>query len=365
MPLNVRGQLCTNRQGLTLSIILPATNLHRWFAGEPRQLLDWFMDMPALRPWLNEGQSGAWSATLLRTGGMRDVPYLIEDGLAVGGAAAGLGIDFPVLNLTGPATATALLLSRAAVRIRADKRNFDRDALARHYLAPLQQTHFWRDVEFVQRWPGYLQRAHILFGHGLDLLLDSASVWARPRRWLPWKFFAWLRVLSRVSWSEWNELRNEFLQLGRVLRWRKVTPRPALARLLLDGALNAFRDLARRPRPHLPPHGTLRLHYRAADEQGRASAVPWLFRRWFERFRAVLAAAGSIFHANDDHSLSVRITRTFELLLRQINLFDLLAVVGFAFPVLILSTMLAVGRRSFRWIGRRSPSESQVGWGGG
>ncbi len=362
MPLNARGQLCTNRQGLTLSVVFPLTNVQRGCSGEPRQLLDWFVDMPALRPWLREGRRGAWTAALLRTGGMREVPYLIEDGLAVGGAAAGLGVDFPVLNLTGPATATGLLLSRAATRIRAEGRDFDRDSLTRHYLEPLQRTRYWRDMEYVQRWPGYLERTHVLFGHGLDLLLDSASVWARPRRWLPGKLFAWLLVLACVSWGRWNELRDETLQLARVLRWRQVSPRPALARLLFDGALNAFRDLARRPRPHLPPHGTLRLHYRSADEEGRASAVPWLFRRWFERFRPVLAAMGSIFHANGDKPLSVKLTGILELLLRQINLFDFLAVVGLVFPVAMAATILAAVSRLFRWNRRHPPGESFVGW---
>jgi flavin-dependent dehydrogenase/ferredoxin-like protein FixX len=362
MPLNVRGQLCTHRQGLLLSIVLPASNLQRWFRGEPRQLLDWFADMPALRRWLSDSQRGAWTAALLRTGGLRDVPYLIEDGLAIGGAAAGLGVDFPIMNLTGPAMATGMLLRRAAARIRAEGRGFDRDALARHYLGPLQQTRYWHDMEFAQRWPGYLERTSVLFGHWLDLLLDSASVWARPRRWLPRKFAAWLGVLARVSWRQWNELRDEILQVGRVLRLREVTPRPALARMLLDGALNAFRDLARRPRPHLPRCGTLRLHYHAAEEQGRASAVPWLFRRWFERFRPVLAAVGRIFHANDDSPLSVKLNRIFVLLLRQINLFDLLAVAGLAFPIALASTMLSGWRYIFRRKRKSSEKEGLVGW---
>jgi|GEM_PF-4285810 len=353
MPLNARGLLCTNRQGLTLSVIVPVTNLQRWFRGKPRQLLDWFVDMPALRPWLHEGRPGAWTAALLRTGGLRDVPYLIEDGLAIGGAAAGLGTDFPILNLTGPAIRTGVLFSRAATRIRAEGRNFDRDALAHHYLRPLQQTRFWRDMEFVQRWPGYLERAQVLFGHGLDLLLDSASVWTRTRRWLPWKLFAWLRILACVSWRQWDELRDELLQLGRALRLREVTPRPALARLLLDGALNAFRDLARQARPHLPPHGTLRLYYHAVDEEGQANATPWLLRRWFERFRPVLAAAGRIFHANDDSQLAAKCTRTFELLFRQINLFDILIIAGLAFPLAAASMMLAGWNYVFRWIYKR------------
>lgn len=360
MPLNARGFLCTNRQGLTLSLVLPAKHLQRGFLGQPRQLLDWFVDMPALRPWLRHGQRGLWTATLLRTGGLRDMPYLVEDGLVIGGAAAGLGVDFPFLNLMDPATATGVQLSRAAARIRAEGRGFDRDALVHHYLGPLQQSRYWRDMEFIQRWPGHLARTHVLFESGLDLLLDSASVWARARRWLPGKLFAWLRVLARVSWSQWNELRDEFIQLGRVLRLRKVTPRPALTRLLLDGALNAFRDLVRRPRPHVSPQGTLRLYYHAAAEEGRASAVPWLFRRWFERFRPVLAVAGSIFYANDDKTLSVKLTRTIELLLRQINLIDCLAVAALGFPIVMTSTAMNACRFLSRFLFRRSETEEEV-----
>jgi flavin-dependent dehydrogenase len=356
--LNARGLLCTNRQGVTLSVLLPAANLRRWFRGQPRQLLDWFVYMPALRPWLGEARRGAWTAALLRTGGLRDVPYLIEDGLVVGGAAAGLGVDFPLLNVMGPAVATGVLLSRAAARIRAEGGNFERDALARHYLSPLQQTRCWRDMEFAQRWPGYVERTHVLFGHGLDLLLDSASVWTRPRRWMLGKLGAWLRVLAGVSGGRWDELRNEILQLGRVLRVREAAPRPALARLLLDGTLNTFRDLVRRPRPHLPPHGTLHLFYHAAGEEGRASAAPWIFRRWFERFRPVLAAVGRLFYANDDSPLSAKWTHIIELLLRQLNLFDFVAVVGLAFPIALASMALAGASHIFRWMSRR-PAEKK------
>jgi flavin-dependent dehydrogenase len=355
---NARAMLCSNRQGLTLSVIVPIENLQRGFGGEPRQLLDWLADMPALRPWLGQGQRGAWTAALLRTGGMRDVPYLVEDGLVVGGAAAGLSVDFPILNWTGPATATGLLLSRAAVHIRNEGRSFDRAALMRHYLEPLQQTRYWSDAAFLQRWPTFLRKSHVFFDFGLDLTLDSFAAWARPRRWLPWKFLAWLGVLARVSWRQWNELRDDVIHLGRALRLREATPRPALARLLLDGALNAFRDLARRPRPHLPPSGALRLHYRSADEEGRASAVPWLFRRWFERFRPVLAAAARSLLDNGDMPLSAKLERTIDMLLRQINLFDLVAVAALAFPSALIGSALAVWFRIFHRIRRRTVKDA-------
>lgn len=352
--LNARGFVCTNRQSITLSVVLPAENLRQHFNGEPRQLLDWFADMPALRPWWREGRPGAWAVHLLRTGGLRDVPYLAEDGLAIGGAAAGLGIDFPVLNSTGPATFTGLLLSRAATRIRSAGAAFDREQLQRYYVEPLRQTRYWRDTEFLQRWPNYVKRTRVLFDHELDLLLDSASIWTRPRRWLPRKLLSWFRVLGRVRWAQWGEFADDAIERGHALRFREVIPRPAATRVLLDGALNAFRDLVCRPRPHLPPGGTLRMYYYSTDEEGTASAAPALVRRWFGRFEPVLASAAHIFYRNGDKPLSVKLTAMVELLVRQVNLMDLLAVVGLGFLAALGSTLLDACGWLFQRLRRRS-----------
>lgn len=348
--LNARGLVCTNRQSLTLSVLLPAANVKAHFGGQPRRLLDWFAEMPALRPWWREGKPGAWTAHLIRAGGLRDVPYLVEDGLVVGGAAAGLGVDCPVPNSTAPATATGLLLCRAATAIRREGGGFHREQLIRHYVEPLRQTRYWRDMEFLQRWPSYVRRTRVLFDQELDLLLDSAAVWARPRRWLPVKLLSWLLILGRVRWADWSRLRLDLIAAGRALRLRQVLPRPALARVLLDGALNAFRDLARRLRPDLPLSGSLSIHYSAEDvTKGKA---PLLLRRWFERFRPVLGSAAHILYRNDDIPLSTKMTTMVELLLRQINLLDLLAVAGLGFVTVLASTALdscaAVFRRLFR-----------------
>ena len=67
------------------------------------------------------------------------MPNLIDDGLAIGGAASAIGIDFPYPNFTGPATAMGLLIAQAARKIRDEGGTFTRDELQRHYLEPLQQ----------------------------------------------------------------------------------------------------------------------------------------------------------------------------------------------------------------------------------
>src|SRR5439155_18634462 len=156
--LNMGGFLYTSRQSLSLGLVLPADNLHEHFGGDPNLLMEWLEHLPALAPWLREGQRGVFGAKLIRGGGANDIPHLIDDGLAIGGAASAIGIDFPYPNFTGPATAMGLLLARVVRRIRAEGGGFTRDQLRRHYLEPLQRTHYWKDVEFLRRWPGYVKR---------------------------------------------------------------------------------------------------------------------------------------------------------------------------------------------------------------
>ena len=62
-----------------------------------------------------------------------------------------------------------LLIARAASRIRALGADFTRDNLRRHYLEPLQESHYWQDVEFLRNWPGYVKRTRTFFGRDLDV----------------------------------------------------------------------------------------------------------------------------------------------------------------------------------------------------
>src|SRR5262249_33281858 len=139
--LNMGGFVYTNRQSLSVGLVLPVEHLHQHFDGDPNLLIEWFERLPALEPWLQYGRRCVFGAKLIRGGGARDIPCLIDDGLAVGGAASAIGIDFPYPNFTGPATRMGLLLVQAARRIRDEKGEFTRQNLDRHYLQPLQRTH--------------------------------------------------------------------------------------------------------------------------------------------------------------------------------------------------------------------------------
>src|SRR5262249_40237908 len=124
--LNMGGFVYTNRHSLSVGLVLPADNLNGHFAGDPNLLLDWFENLPALQGGLREGKRSVFGAKLIRGGGFKDIPNLVDEGLAVGGAASAIGIDFPYPNFTGPATAMGLLLTRAACAIRAEGGRFTR-----------------------------------------------------------------------------------------------------------------------------------------------------------------------------------------------------------------------------------------------
>src|SRR5262249_17997754 len=216
--LNMGGFVYTNRQSLSVGLVLPADNLHENFAGDPNLLMEWFENLPALRPWLRGGKRGAFGAKIIRGGGAKDIPVLIDEGLAVGGAASAVGIDFPYPNFTGPATAMGLLLTQAAVQIRAAGGRFTRESLRRHYLEPLQRTHYWQDVDFLRRWPGYVKKTRVFFSQNIDLALGSAYIWSRPRKWSVTKWTQWLRmIMSVANPKQWPEIQEDFGHLNRAL----------------------------------------------------------------------------------------------------------------------------------------------------
>ena len=192
-----------------------------------------------------------FGAKIIRGGGAKDIPHLIDDGLAIGGAASAIGIDFPYPNFTGPATAMGLLLTQAACRIRAEGGRFTRENLRRHYLEPLQRTHYWQDVEFLRRWPGYVKRTQVFFDRNLDLALGTAYVWTRPRPLAVYQVdeLAPSHPGCGRPRTHWRAIRTDLRHLTRALHLRAVMSPPSLGRLLLDGTMNALRDLARARAP--------------------------------------------------------------------------------------------------------------------
>jgi alkylation response protein AidB-like acyl-CoA dehydrogenase/flavin-dependent dehydrogenase/electron transfer flavoprotein alpha subunit/electron transfer flavoprotein alpha/beta subunit/ferredoxin-like protein FixX len=344
--LNMGGFIYTNRQSLSVGLVLPADNLTEHFDGDPNLLIEWFENLPALQPWLERGRRGVFGAKIIRGGGVRDVPTLIDEGLAIGGAASAIGVDFPYPNFTGPATAMGLLLVQAARRIRGERTAFTREALRRHYLEPLRNTHYWKDVEFLRRWPGYVKRTHVFFDTNIDLTLGTAYVWTRPNRWFITKWTNWLRFVGQVvKPATWQDMGQDLRHLSRALRLREIAQRPELGKFLLDGTVNALRDIFGRPRADLPEAGTLRLHYRVAGNSEPSGLPPKPLRLWFSRFGPILAAAARSVYTNNTTPLAAKLPGMVKLLLHQVNVLDVVAVGAIALATGISASLMKLSDR--------------------
>jgi electron transfer flavoprotein-quinone oxidoreductase len=320
--LNMGGFLYTNRQSLSIGLVLPADNLHEHFDGDPNLLVQWFLTLPSLRPWFADHTPGPFGAKLIRGGGARDIPTLIDDGLAIGGAASSIGIDFPYPNFTGPATAMGLLLVQAACKIREEDGSYTTGELERHYLGPLRKTHYWKDVEFLREWPGYVKKTRVFFDKNIDLALGSAHLWTRPGPGLAARWKTWRRLLEELAGDEERALlREDAMHFGAALRLGDAVSRPSPWRLLLDGALNTARDWTGTPRP-LPAHGHMTFHYSVAGGAAPTGLPPAVVRRWFKRFAPALAAAARLVYSNDTTPLHRKLPAATRQLSRFVSLTD-------------------------------------------
>jgi len=347
--LNMGGFLYTNRQSLSIGLVLPLEHIGQHFEGDPNLLMEWFESLPDVRRWCHGGKRGVFGAKLIRGGGARDIPHLVGDGLVVGGAATAIGVDFPYPNYTGPATRMGLLLVEAAKAIRSAGGAYSESDLRQHYLLPLQKTRAWQDVEFLRRWPTYVERTQVFFGSQIDLALGAAYVWTRPWSWRRSRWLECTRLfLEHLGPSRWSVLRDDFRMLRKALRLKVVLGRPALGRFLLSGWLNAIRDLLGQPRAGLPAAGELVLLHHVGGDARAAGRPPWLVRRWLARFTPVLAAAACRVYENDEEPLESKLRGATQLLLDQVNILDVLA----AMAAGAMAALTAVGMLGYRWLRR-------------
>jgi alkylation response protein AidB-like acyl-CoA dehydrogenase/ferredoxin-like protein FixX len=181
--LNMGGFLYTNRDSLSVGLVMPLDLLAEHFSGDHTKLMAWFKTRSGLAPWLAGTRSIAYGTKLIRGGGLKEMPRIAEAGLAVGGAASGLGTDFPYPNYTGAATATGRIFAEAFRRITAESGgDFTRENLEKHYGDPVRRTRYYRDSEFLRDWPDYVENTKTFFDNQVDFGMATARAWMRPDR---------------------------------------------------------------------------------------------------------------------------------------------------------------------------------------
>jgi electron transfer flavoprotein-quinone oxidoreductase len=316
--LNMGGFLYTNKTSLSLGLVMSLDNLGREFGGDHNRLMEWFKGLPEVRRWTNNGRSVAYGAKIIRGGGFRDVPQLIDDGLAIGGAATGIGLDFPYPNFTGPATAMGRLFAHAVKEIRSTDNSFSRLRLEELYERPLRQTHYFRNVEFLEKWPHYIEHTRVFFGRAADLVTGSLYVASQPalgshqKLWQLAKFVR--ETLPLKHWGEfYRDLREQRIALG--------LNRTSKSSVVATPNQNETK-------------GQVRLDCRV-DTESRTQFL-WPLSRLFQKLPQLLLVSCDHVYRNDNTPLPVKLQNAMASTRRGIGLLDLLILAGFGALLLVL-----------------------------
>ncbi len=347
--LNVGGFLYTNRDSLSLGYVVPLENVKKHYRGDHDRLLEWMRGLPVLRELTADAALSSYGTKIIRSGGWRERPVLVEDGLAVGSAAAGLGVDIPFPNFTGPAAATGLYFGRAVKELLKQGRTLDRKNLTQAYLDPLRKSVYGRNAQHLAAWPNYFSRSRVLFGRTADILGGSA------------------RFLSLRSATE----------TGRFLRGHLLSPR-ALRESLSDtlrslGSLHLWKPLAKtllnpatllrwtgnllRTAPQ--PDSKLALIMKINGKDVEARSLPWPVGGMVRRFQPALGRVLSLIYANDGKPVEAKLNASIRIVLRELKLTDFIVLPAW----LLLLILVGIGTAlwdAFRYYALKTPAETML-----
>ena len=315
VPLNAGAFLYTNRESISLGLVMPLENLGEFKAPHHR-LMEWLKALPPLRPFLEGARTLGYGAKLIRGGGHLQRPRLVMDGLAVGGAAGGFGVDFPAPNYTGPATYCGWALTTAVRHLVDIGHGFDAASLEATYVATLRDSRYWKDEETLAHWPEFVATTRVFFDAQAAVL--PAAVDALTRRDGS-VVAARAAAEAAAGMAGLAAVREEGLKAARALQAQGGLVASALSALPLQ-ILNTF----------LPSRATRAAHdetviplYWGATREKRE--LPLALQARAPRLAAGLAAALFELYRNDATPLSQKFALARDAVLRRLTLGDLVA----------------------------------------
>lgn len=318
LHLNMGAFLYTNRDTLSVGYVVPLTNLARNFKGNHDDLLAFVTRMPGIAEYLEGAELSAFGTKLIRTGGLTQSPLLVEDGLAVGGSACGLGIDIPCPNFTGPASATGLYFAQAYRDLARVGSPFSAANLTALYLDRLRQSRYWKDADALSAWPRHMEHSRELFGASVDLvcgkvryLTASEPAW---RRW--WLLGRFMRTYYAPKMIQ--RLLGDGLKTATALRIGDAIGKAASLRTLGRWVTNSLT-------PRRKPDG-IRLEIRSGGQRKELRDLPWLVRGPLGRMLPPLSRALAAVYRNDETPLANRMRTALSELVSGVHLLDLLRV---------------------------------------
>jgi electron transfer flavoprotein-quinone oxidoreductase len=178
--LNATAFLYTNHDTLSLGLVLPLTHLARFGVADHAHLLQRVLRLPGINNLLDGAQQVAYGAKVIRAGGLAETPEWVRDGLAVGGGALGLGMEFPYPNFIGPAITSGIAFADAVLQLRTKGAAYTRAHLEEAYAERLRASADYANASLLRRWPAAIHKGGLLFQHLPALLGQLASAVTLP-----------------------------------------------------------------------------------------------------------------------------------------------------------------------------------------
>lgn len=331
--LNIGAFLYTNRDSVSFGYVVPLDNLRESYRGDHDRLLEWLRGLPYFHSVLDGASLSAYGAKLIRSGGVREQPILIENGLAVGGAATGLGIDLPYPNFTGPASASGMFFARAVRGLLKDGQPITADRLRENYLEPLQSSVYGLNAAFLSAWPDYLEKTRFFFGRSADLACGLSHFLSQPKgRWRQTARF----LRGYLTPKALRELLQDASGMMRASGLRSAFFRSLTPSLIGHWISSLFKSTGK-------ADPGFSIFIRSMNGQAvDLHKFPWPIRGWIGRLSPGLAEGMKNVYANDGRPLSEKFDKAVWSVLARLNLSDwiTLPVLGFFLACLVLESIL-------------------------
>lgn len=343
--LNIGGFLYTNRDSLSLGYVAPLEHIRDHYRGDHDRLFEWVKGLPYIRELTKDARLSAYGTKIIRSGGWRERPVLVQDGLAVGGASTGLGIDLPFPNYTGPAAASGLYLARAIKELLRQGKPLDARNLTAAYVDPLCESIYYGNAQFLSAWPTYFGKSSVLFGRTVDMVCGTA------------------RFLSERSLIETGRFLRSHLLTLRGIRESITDGVRAFGALglgwpLVKSALNPATighwvlNLAKR----IPKDPRFRLILHIADRDRDPSSLPAPAGGFLERLSPTLAHVLGTIYANDGKPMRDKFSTAIRIMLRGLRLTDFILLPAFGLLLFFIAIGTALSD-AFRFYVLKRPVE--------
>ncbi len=325
--LNVGGFLYTNRDSLSLGYVVPLDNVRNNFRGNHDNLFEWMKELPYIKD-LTEGAAlSAYGTKIIRSGGWRERPKLIEDGLVVGGASAGLGVDLPFPNFTGPASATGLYFARAARALLLAGRAPNEKNLTKEYLSPLHESVYGKNARYLSQWPRYFGSSKVLFSRTVDMACGAAHFLSKGNLAETGRFMR-SHILSLRGWKD--AVIDTARMINSLRLWGPIATSTINAGTFQHWIANIFKKAPAR-------ESRLGIILHIAGKDVDAATLPWPVGSLIKRLSPAFVLALEQIYANDDRPVGEKFSAALRHVMRGLSLSDLLVLPLFSLFLFLIS----------------------------